>query len=104
MILKQLNERDGRAIDAILMNGRTMNSSVPPVAISAGDVSPDAFRAASKILRLLDAMEPDAVGFKELDDHLHGLRSAVIARIGRSDGGRAGPDGIRPAAGDSNIA
>lgn len=56
----KLNERDSLAVDAILMNGRNMNSStVPPVAMSSGGVSPEAFRAASKVLQLLDALEEE---------------------------------------------
>lgn len=56
MKLKQLNERDANAVDAILMNGRTMNSSTAAVADDA-----ERIRAASKVLSLLDNLPDEEV-------------------------------------------
>ncbi|GEM_PF-1253583 len=96
MSWKTLNERDSRAVDAILMNGRDMNPPAPPIVVATGGVSPEAFRAASKILQLLDSLpsvEPPA-----------DLAKRTLLRI-NAGGSYSSPDADRPGAGgDSNIA
>jgi hypothetical protein len=57
MSLKKLNERDSRAIDAMLMNGQ-ISPNAPGAAVTGG-VPADALAAAARVLRLLDTL-PDA--------------------------------------------
>lgn len=83
MSQKKLNDRDARAIDALLMNGRNMDNSLP---FDPSDMEP--IRAAAKVLGLLDLLP--------IEEPVADLAKLTLQRINGSSGPFTPPPEDRP--------